>query len=123
MTPPPSVPPGSEMSGILLGGLAIGFGLVFAAMVMALVRLARGPSLPDRVVALDLMATLLVAFLALFTIYTGHIAFLDVAISMALVAFLGTVAFARFAERRRDVGSAGVPAPRNRSDAGGAGGG
>ncbi|MFT5485609.1 MAG: multicomponent Na+:H+ antiporter subunit F [Paracoccaceae bacterium] len=82
--------------------LAIRFGFlsITAAMALAFVRLVLGKSLPDRVVALDLITMLAVAFCALFAISADHAAFVDVAISLALVAFLATVAFARFAERR-----------------------
>ncbi|NLF79297.1 MAG: cation:proton antiporter [Chloroflexi bacterium] len=66
----------------------------------AFVRLVRGPSLPDRVVALDLMTTLGIGIIASHAIATGQAAFLDVAIAMALISFLGTVAFAYYIERR-----------------------
>ena len=85
---------------ILALSVDIAFLLIMGAMVLAFVRLIRGPSLPDRVVALDLITVLAVAFSALFAIASGEAAFLDVAIALALVAFLATVAFARFAERR-----------------------
>lgn len=78
----------------------IAFLLLLAAIALAFLRLVRGPSLPDRVVALDLITILAVAYCALFAISSGHAAFLDVAIALALVAFLATVALARFAERR-----------------------
>ena len=78
----------------------IAFLLLLAAIVLAFARLIRGPSLPDRVVALDLITILAVAYCALFAISSDHAAFLDVAIALALVAFLATVALARFAERR-----------------------
>ena len=77
------------------------FVLIVAAIVLAFLRLVRGPSLPDRVVALDLVTILAVAFSALFAIAADEPAFLDVAIALALVAFLATIAFARFAERRK----------------------
>ena len=85
---------------ILSWSLDFAFATVMMAVVLAFLRLARGPSLPDRVVALDLMTILAVAFSALFSINSDKPAFLDVAIALALVAFLATVAFARFAERR-----------------------
>ena len=88
--------------GSILGwALDIAFMLFLAAMVLAFLRLVRGPSLPDRVVALDLITVLAVAFCALFAIASDNAAFLDVAIALALVAFLATVALARFAERRK----------------------
>ena len=70
------------------------------AVVMVFVRLVRGPSLPDRVVAIDLMNTLGIGIIASYAIAAGQAAFLDVAIAMALISFLGTVAFAYYIERR-----------------------
>ncbi|NJO21641.1 MAG: cation:proton antiporter [Sphingomonadales bacterium] len=100
----------SENALVLSWAVDSTFVLLLLAMVLAFIRLARGPSLPDRVVALDLLTVLAVAFCALFAIASGEPAFLDVAIALALVAFLATVAFARFAERRKVSGL-------NRSDA------
>ena len=86
---------------ILDWAMNIAFALLMLAMVLAFLRLALGPSLPDRVVALDLMTVLAVGFSALFAISADEPAFLDVAIALALVAFLATVALARFAERHK----------------------
>lgn len=74
--------------------------LLGLAVVMVFVRLARGPSLPDRVVALDLLATLAIGIVAAYAITTGQPVLLDVASVLALLAFLGTVAFARYLEKR-----------------------
>ncbi|SHI19273.1 cation:proton antiporter [Ferrimonas marina] len=63
---------------------------------LALVRLVKGPTLADRVVALDMIAFLTIGFIAVYTLDSGQESFLDVAITLALVAFLGTIAFARF---------------------------
>jgi multicomponent Na+:H+ antiporter subunit F len=79
----------------------ISFALVMVGVLLAFVRLARGPSLPDRVVALDMMTILIAAFCGLFAVFSGDTAFLDVAIVLALTGFLATVALARFAERRQ----------------------
>lgn len=87
------------MADILVWAVNAGFGLVFFAVAMALYRLVRGPSLPDRVVALDMMTVAIVAFCGLAVIIYGDAAFLDVALVLALVGFLATVALARFAER------------------------
>ncbi len=71
-----------------------------AGMIFTFVRLLRGPSLPDRIVALDLLVTLLIGVIATYAILNDQSAFLDVAIILALVSFLGTVAFAYYIERR-----------------------
>jgi multicomponent Na+:H+ antiporter subunit F len=63
------------------------------AVVLAFVRLVIGPSLPDRVVALDLVATLLVGLIAVSAIETGDAIFLRVAMVAALFNFIGTIGF------------------------------
>ena len=75
--------------------------MVISALLI-LIRLMLGPSLPDRVVGLDMLTLSLVAFCALATLYFEQRAFLDVALVLALIGFLATVALARFAERVRD---------------------
>jgi len=70
------------------------------AFALGFVRLARGPSLPDRVVALDLIAVISAAFMSVYAVETGQAVFLDAAIVLALIVFLGTVAFAQYIERR-----------------------
>jgi multicomponent Na+:H+ antiporter subunit F len=86
--------------GFLDTAVMLGFAMVFVSVAMALWRLAKGPSLPDRVVALDMMTVAIVAFCGLAAIRSGDPAFLDVALVLALVGFLATVALARFAERQ-----------------------
>ncbi len=73
--------------------------MLMIAIVLSFVRLARGPSLPDRVVALELIATLVVAIIGVHAIDTGVAAFLDIAIVLALTAFIAAIGFARFLER------------------------
>jgi multicomponent Na+:H+ antiporter subunit F len=75
--------------------------LLIVSMALAFIRLVRGPQAADRVVALDLISVLIVAFLAAYAVHAGDTSFLDVAIAYALVAFLGTVALARFLIRSR----------------------
>ena len=69
------------------------------AIAFAFLRLVRGPSLADRVIAFDLLATLGISILVAYAISTDQPAFLDVGLVLALVSFLGTVAFAHYMER------------------------
>lgn len=73
--------------------------VVLAVVVGALVVL-RGPGLADRALALDLIGLLSVSFIAVVAIASQQAVLLDAALALALVSFLGTVAFARFIERR-----------------------
>ncbi len=69
------------------------------SLLLSFLRLARGPSLPDRVVALELIAIIVVGIIGVHAIDTGVGSFLDIAIVLALTAFLAAIGFARFLER------------------------
>ncbi|MNC96766.1 Na(+)/H(+) antiporter subunit F [compost metagenome] len=68
-------------------------------MICAGVRIVRGPSGPDRVVALDMLGILGVAAAGMAVVVSGSAAFIDIALGVALVGFLAAVAFAGFIER------------------------
>lgn len=78
----------------------IAFGALMISFALTVVRLLRGPTLADRVVALDMLALLGIAFIGITAIASEEYAYLDVAIALALVGFLATVAFARYIYRR-----------------------
>ncbi len=84
---------------IHLAGLSLAAALLLVAMMCAAVRIVRGPSGPDRVVALDMISLLGVAATGLAVLVSGSTAFIDIAVGIALVGFLATVAFAGFIER------------------------
>jgi multicomponent Na+:H+ antiporter subunit F len=75
------------------------FGLLIIALFLAMFRLVRGPSLPDRVVALDLIAITAVGLIGVYSVNTGQPIYLDEAMVLALIAFLGTTAFAHYIEK------------------------
>lgn len=66
------------------------------ALIMVFVRLLLGPTLPDRIVALDTIAYLAIGFSAVWAVVTGHDAFLDAAATLALIGFLSSLALARW---------------------------
>jgi multicomponent Na+:H+ antiporter subunit F len=78
----------------------IALGLLSLAFLFVLVRILRGPTLPDRILALDMLLTIGIGYIAVIAIKTGYALYLDIAISLALVGFLATVAFARFVLQR-----------------------
>lgn len=75
------------------------YGLLFLSMFLALIRLIRGPSLPDRIVALDLFALSAVGLIGVYSVLTDQPIYIDEAMVLALIAFLGTTAFAHFIEK------------------------
>lgn len=66
------------------------------AALLAVVRLVRGPSLADRVVAIEVIGAIVVAFIVVVAIDRDEPALVDVALVFALVSFIGTLGFARF---------------------------
>jgi multicomponent Na+:H+ antiporter subunit F len=91
---------GFENFGNLTFAINLAYGMLSLGLVLTVYRLLRGPSLPDRVVSLDLTALLVVGFICTYAIGTKQQVFLDVAIVLALIAFVSTVAFAQYVERR-----------------------
>ncbi len=80
--------------------IQIALAMILLGLAVAFIRLAIGPSLADRVVALDMMTISIIAFCGVYAMAVDDPSFLDVAIVLALVGFLATVALARYAERR-----------------------
>lgn len=78
--------------------MACSLGLVVLgiAFFLTVYRVVRGPTLPDRVLALDMLVGIVIGFIAVIAIRTGYTLYIDIAISLGLVGFLATVAFARF---------------------------
>jgi multicomponent Na+:H+ antiporter subunit F len=69
-------------------------------MLLILWRFLKGPSIVDRIIALDLIITIGIGFIAGYSILTNRPSFLDVAMILALIAFLGTVAFSYYIQKR-----------------------
>lgn len=90
---------GTDLTGPLAFAVKAATLLIVLALLAATWRLLTGPSLADRVVALDMIAMLLVVFLVVFAIASGVRAYVYAAIALALIGFLATVAFARYIER------------------------
>lgn len=68
---------------------------------LVFIRFLIGPSLSDRVVALDLLITIGISVIAVYAVIANRPSFLDIAMIFALIAFLGTVAFSFYLEKRK----------------------
>ena len=79
----------SQITGVMLG----------LALLIAFVRLVKGPTLPDRIVAMDLFGVLVVGLIIVFGASTGVSATLDAAVVIALIGFVGTVGYATYVRR------------------------
>lgn len=70
------------------------------AAILVFVRFLKGPFTLDRVVGLDFLINIGIGIIAIYSVVTDHSAFLDVAMILALIAFLGTVALSYYLEQR-----------------------
>ncbi|HEY8595602.1 MAG TPA: cation:proton antiporter [Devosiaceae bacterium] len=100
------------MSGSAFLSMSVSIALVVltAAFILTVIRIMRGPTLPDRVLALDALVTIGIGFIATIAIKTGFSLYLDIAISLGLVGFLATVAFARYVLQRSEMSGEGEEA-------------
>ncbi len=73
--------------------------LLGLALLISFIRLVKGPTLPDRVVAMDLMGMIVVGLIVVLAASSGVRATLDAAMVIAMIGFLGTVAYATYVER------------------------
>ena len=73
--------------------------LVFCSL-LCLYRIGRGPSAPDRTVAIDILGTLVVGFCCVMALWTGRAYYMNIAIAWALISFVGTLALAKYLEGR-----------------------
>ncbi|HRE52304.1 MAG TPA: cation:proton antiporter [Flavitalea sp.] len=78
---------------VILPALSISVLLVF-------IRLFKGPTIVDRVIALDLLITIGVGMITVYSISTEEPVFTDIAMILALIAFLGTIAFSFYLRRK-----------------------
>jgi multicomponent Na+:H+ antiporter subunit F len=74
--------------------------MLAAAILLSTIRIIKGPTLVDRIIALDLLAALTMAQCVLLTLVSGFIPYLDIAIAIALISFIATVALVRYLESK-----------------------
>lgn len=84
----------------------ISLGILSLALLVTIYRIVVGPSLPDRILALDMLVAVAIGYIVVIALRTGFTLYLDIAIALGLVGFLSTVAFARFVLQRWEIDKA-----------------
>jgi multicomponent Na+:H+ antiporter subunit F len=74
--------------------------IISLSILLVFLRLLKGPTIEDRIVAFDILTSIAIAFLSVYAVKTNETTIIDIGIILALLAFLGTVAFAYYLERR-----------------------
>jgi len=73
--------------------------LVTVAMVVIIFRLVKGPNASDRVISLDTIGVCLISLVGLFSILVETSFYLEIILLLAILSFIGTVAFSKFIEK------------------------
>ena len=81
---------------VVIAGLMLVLSLLFAFL-----RMAKGPDLPNRILALDLISIISIGILVDYVFYVGETEFLAVGVVQSLVAFSGTIAVAKYLEKKK----------------------
>jgi multicomponent Na+:H+ antiporter subunit F len=81
---------------ILHHAVQFALALLIAAMALIAIRVLRGPTLADRVLALDQLVGVAIGFIAVIAVKTGYELYIDIALALGLIGFLTTAAFARY---------------------------
>ena len=74
------------------------FFVLLMSAVFCLLRVMRGPTAPDRIVAIDILGILIVGFCAIIGIPTGRSWYIDIGIAWALQSFVSTLALSKYLE-------------------------
>lgn len=83
-------------SALLVHSTSFALVVLSLALLMTVARIVRGPTLPDRVLGLDMLVAIAIGLIAVIAVRSGFSLYIDIAIALGLVGFLATVAFARF---------------------------
>jgi len=80
-----------------------GLAMLMLAFALAFVRLIKGPSVSDRIVAMDFIASLTMGFILLYSLLIENSRYFDIAVIISLISFIGTVAIATYIKQKGDI--------------------
>jgi len=79
----------------------IAMGILILSALFSFIRLIKGPSLQDRVVAIDLIAIVVAGIIIVFVFLSDQARYLDIVVVISVIIFLGTVAIAKFLNKEK----------------------
>lgn len=81
--------------------LIFSFSVMMVALLFAIIRLYQGPGTVDRIIIFDLFSSIAIGIMAIASLWLKDSTMLDIGLLLSVVAFVGTIGFARFVEGRR----------------------
>lgn len=82
--------------------LAIASAMLLAALVLAFARLMKGPSINDRIAAMDVIAVVVMGFVLVYSVLINNSIYFDIPVIISLISFIGTVAVSTYLKHRYD---------------------
>ncbi|MFO7940249.1 MAG: monovalent cation/H+ antiporter complex subunit F [Bacteroidales bacterium] len=80
-----------------------GLAMLMLAFALAFLRLIKGPSVSDRIIAMDFIASLTMGFILLYSLLIENSRYFDIAVIISLISFIGTVAIATYIKQKGDI--------------------
>ncbi len=80
--------------------LVLSFSFLLAALILAFIRLLKGPSINDRIAAMDVIAVVVMGFIVVYSVLIEKDIYLDLAVIISLISFIGTVAVSTYLKHR-----------------------
>lgn len=77
------------------------FGMLLLAFVLAFIRMLKGPEITDRIVAMDMIASITMAFILSYSILVNKAIYFDIVIVISLISFIGTVAVSTYLKLKK----------------------
>ena len=82
--------------------ISISFSLLLASLVVAVIRLLKGPTVNDRIAAMDLIASIVMAFIIVYSIFINNAIYFDIPVIISLISFIGTVAISTYLKQKHE---------------------
>ncbi len=82
-------------------GLNIALGFLILTFILSMIRLVKGPTLQDRVVALDMIGAVVAGLIIIYMVKSENPRYLDIVVVLSLILFLGTTTVARFLNKEK----------------------
>ncbi len=81
--------------------ILMAFILLLLSMIISLFRLIAGPTVYDRIVALDLIASIVMGFIIMYSVTVNKALYFDVVIIISLISFIGTVSTSTYLKTKK----------------------
>jgi len=80
--------------------LSIAFAFLMIAMIITLIRLFKGPSVNDRIAAMDLIASIIMGIILVYLVLINNAMYFDVPVIISLISFIGTIAVSTYLKQK-----------------------